>query len=453
VPRSELLMAGSMNNLSIELPVAKPPKLPHARVRAARGKGRPAACLKMSLGANAVRREGRGIAPLTVCLLMVTCIVGCAPYADDSKILATHSPAAGHIVARSCNQPELLELWRERDSNTPTDFAIGPGDVITVSVSEVEELQRQQVRVGPDGTIGLPLVGIMEVSGMSENGLRSALIQRLDPYVKFPRVELFVERYQARDVAVMGAVQKPGLYDLRNSSVSIMDVIGQAGGMTTDAAQKVIFVPPKVGSEGSTGAPTNLPGNASAGLPVELAANDQGAPAGELRNREVPQTTTSAYLEIPSQAHSPGFSRNDFKGRAWIELDLKKPGNQACLDFPTRPGDAVMVPIAGQVMVQGWVQTPGAYHITPGMTLLGALSAAGGATFSWTAALMRTDSDGKETFTEFSLTKLRNGEAEDVTVQSGDVVVVERSAVGAVPYTLFELFEHFGTGIGMGIPF
>jgi protein involved in polysaccharide export with SLBB domain len=112
-----------------------------------------------------------------------------------------------------------------------------------------------------------------------------------------------------------------------------------------------------------------------------------------------------------------------------------------------------MVPIAGQVMVQGWVQTPGAYHVTPGMTLLGAISAAGGATFSWTAALLRTDTDGKETFTEFSLNKLRNGDERDVAVQSGDVVVVERSALGAVPYTLFELFEHFGTGVGMGLPF
>jgi polysaccharide biosynthesis/export protein len=399
---------------------------------------------------NAARHELHRIVTLTVFLLMVTCIGGCSPSANDSSISATDSPAAGHIAAKSCNEPELLDLWRERDSNIPTDFAVGPGDVITVSVSEVEELQRQQVRVAPDGTIALPLIGIMEVSGMSENGLRSALIQRLADYVKFPRVELFVERYQARDVAVMGAVQKPGLYDLRNSSQSIMDVIGQAGGMTSDAAQKVIFVPPKVGSEVSTGAPTSLPRDASSGQPVDLAANYPGV---DLRNHESPQTTKSTYLEIPSQAHSPPISRDDFKGRAWIELDLAKPGNAACLDLPTRPGDAVMVPIAGQVMVQGWVQTPGAYHITPGMTLLGAVSAAGGATFSWTAALLRTDSDGRRTFTEFSLTKLQKGEMRDVPVQSGDVVVVERSAIGAVPYTLFELFEHFGTGVGMGIPF
>jgi protein involved in polysaccharide export with SLBB domain len=421
--------------------------------RAVRGKSRHSARLEVSQSANAARREGRWIVPLTVCLLMATCIVGCSPSANDSSISATDSPAAGHVSAKSCNEPELLGLWQERDSDTPTDFAVGPGDVITVSVSEVEELQRQQVRVAPDGTIGLPLVGIMEVSGMSENGLRHALIQRLNPYIKFPRVELFVERYQARDVAVMGAVQKPGLYDLRNSSVTIMDVIGQAGGMTTEAAQKVIFVPPKAGWEVSAAAPASLPHKVSVGQPVELAVNDPGASAADLHDREALQAPTSAYLEIPSQTHPKGFSRDDFKGRAWIELDLKKPGNQACLDFPTRPGDAVMVPIAGEVMLQGWVQTPGAYHITPGMTLLGAISAAGGATFSWTAALLRTDADGRETFTEFSLNKLRNGEERDVAVQSGDVVVVERSALGAVPYTLFELFEHFGTGVGMGIPF
>lgn len=407
----------------------------------------------MSPGTNAAWREGRAIVSLVVWLFAASCFIGCAPSADQPPTLATDLPAAGHTAARRCEEPELLELWRARDSNIPTDFAVGPGDVITVSVSEVEELQRQQVRVAPDGTIALPLIGIMEVSGMSENGLRTALTERLAPYLKVPRVELFVEHYQARDVAVMGAVQKPGLYDLRHSSESIMDVIGQAGGMTPDAAQKVIFVPPKVGSGVSNAAATNLSGDASGGPPLELAANDPGAPGVGLRSRDASQTTTSAYLEIPSRTPPPQLARDDFKGRAWIELDLEKPGTHACLDFPIRPGDAVMVPIAGQVMVQGWVRGPGAYRITPGMTLLGAVSAAGGATFSWTAALMRTDSDGKETFTEFSLTKLQNGEGRDVAVQSGDVVVVERSAVGAVPYTLFSLFERFGTGVGLGIPF
>ena len=72
--------------------------------------------------------------------------------------------------------------------------------------------------------------------------------------------------------------------------------------------------------------------------------------------------------------------------------------------------------------------------------------------FSWTAELLRTDSEGKQTTTQFSLSKLAEGKGSDIPVQSGDVVVVEKSAVGAVPYTLFELFQHFGTGVGFPVP-
>jgi protein involved in polysaccharide export with SLBB domain len=135
------------------------------------------------------------------------------------------------------------------------------------------------------------------------------------------------------------------------------------------------------------------------------------------------------------------------KGRSWIALDLTKSTDQACLDLPTRPGDVVMVPIAGQVMVQGWVKNQGAFRITPGMTVLGAISAAGGATFSWSAELLRPESGSKQTIAKFDLTKLARGEQSDVAVQSGDVVVVERSAVGALPYALLGIFNRFGTGM------
>ena len=72
--------------------------------------------------------------------------------------------------------------------------------------------------------------------------------------------------------------------------------------------------------------------------------------------------------------------------------------------------------------------------------------------FSWTAELLRTGSEGRQSTTQFSLSALADGKGSDVPVQSGDVIVVEKSALGAVPYTLFELFQHFGTGLGFPIP-
>jgi protein involved in polysaccharide export with SLBB domain len=318
----------------------------------------------------------------------------------------------------------------------------------------VDELQKQQLRVASDGTIGLPLIGTMEVAGMSENDLRAAIAQRLLIYVKFPRVELFVERYQARDVAVVGAVQKPGLYDLRNSNQSIIDLIGLAGGMTAEAAQEVIFIPPNDGKRVSSVAQASLSTPEDRQPQLQVASNDSWASyAGPRQDvSDSVDISASSVSEFQPETHPAMASDPDTRGRTWIVLDLSKPTAQACLDFPTRPGDVVMLPIAGQVMVQGWVRNPGAFRIMPGMTVLGSVSAAGGAMFSRTADLLRTDSGGRHTRTVFDLSKLAKGEAADVPVQSGDVIVVARSVVGAVPYTFMELFSRFGAGVGLGLP-
>jgi hypothetical protein len=221
--------------------------------------------------------------------------------------------------------------------------------------------------------------------------------------------------------------------------------------MTADAAEKVIFAPPNYGRELPSGAQPSSPAHDGRQPQLQLAFNDAGLSySGPQHDSE--EISASSYSELRSEAHSAVPSDTDIKARTWIVLDLSKPANHACLDLPTRPGDVVMVPIAGQVMVQGWVRNPGAFRITAGMTVLGSVSAAGGAMFSRSAELLRSDSGGRHTATPFDLSKLAQGEAPDIPVQSGDVIVVERSIVGAVPYTFMQLFSRFGTGVGFAVP-
>jgi protein involved in polysaccharide export with SLBB domain len=401
---------------------------------------------------NIVHRPNSTISVLLVYCLAAGIASGCA--AENTRSSPIDSSASQRVDS-SCNEPTLIQLSRQRRSDTPADLAIGPGDVLTISVPEVDELQHQEIRVASDGTIGLPLIGTMEVAGMSENDLRAAIAQRLLAYMKFPRVELFVERYQARDVAVIGAVQKPGLYDLRSSSQSIIDMIGLAGGITSDAADRVIFAPLNDGKEVSGAAQPSLPTHEGQPLELQLAFNDGRLSYADAQNQNIhnsEEISSSLHSELRAEARSAVPSDTDIKARMWIVLDLSKPANHACLDLPARPGDVVMVPIAGQVMVQGWVRNPGAFRIAPGMTVLGSVSAAGGAMFSRSAELLRTDADGRHTATAFNLSKLAQGEAPDIPVESGDVIIVEKSVIGAVPYTLMQLFNRFGTGVGVGLP-
>jgi protein involved in polysaccharide export with SLBB domain len=148
--------------------------------------------------------------------------------------------------------------------------------------------------------------------------------------------------------------------------------------------------------------------------------------------------------EIPSDAK--------LTGRRWIVINLAHQQDHACLDLPTRPGDVVVIPIAGQVMVQGWVKNPGAFKITPDLTILGAISAAGGALFSNSVEVLRIDSNGKHIARQFDLSELAKGQQVDAQVQSGDVVVVEKTAAAAIPYFAYQIFNRFGTGLGFGIP-
>jgi protein involved in polysaccharide export with SLBB domain len=122
------------------------------------------------------------------------------------------------------------------------------------------------------------------------------------------------------------------------------------------------------------------------------------------------------------------------------------------LELPVRPGDVIIIPAAGQVTVQGWVEKAGAYPIKPGMTVIGSIAAAGGALYSSDVTLLRTQGDGRKLAVPLDLTKLKDGEEADVLVQSGDVVIVERSAAGALPYSLYFLAQRISIGSFAGIP-
>ena len=135
-----------------------------------------------------------------------------------------------------------------------------------------------------------------------------------------------------------------------------------------------------------------------------------------------------------------------------IEIDLTTAKSESKLDVPVRPGDTIIVPAAGEVMVDGWVRNPGAFHIVPGMTAVSAVSAAGGALFSETAEVLRTDTGGTRRSISIDLVKVKAGKEPDVPVQEGDVVVVKHSPIGAVPYAFYEIFTKFGTGMYLPIP-
>jgi polysaccharide export outer membrane protein len=110
-----------------------------------------------------------------------------------------------------------------------SDFLIGPGDVLDISVWKDEALARSCV-VRPDGVISFPLIGEVRAGGMTVSQLRTDMEQKLATYV--PDVVLTVEVKQVNSmlIYIIGKVKSPGKFIL-NANIDVLQALAMAGGL------------------------------------------------------------------------------------------------------------------------------------------------------------------------------------------------------------------------------
>src|SRR6266498_5590770 len=140
-----------------------------------------------------------------------------------------------------------------------------------------------------------------------------------------------------------------------------------------------------------------------------------------------------------------------------ISLDsISRANQERYLQMPARPGDIIMVPGAGEVLVQGWVEKPGAYKISAGLTILGAVAAAGGPRFPadrGSVELIRTNKQGQKTSFVVNLDSIKSGEQPDLPLREGDVIDVVSSGPRLVAYGAYKFFTSImNIGVGASIP-
>jgi polysaccharide export outer membrane protein len=121
-----------------------------------------------------------------------------------------------------------------------SQFILGAADVIHVNVWKNAELS-QTVTVGPDGFVSLPLLGEVQVGGMTANQLGQALASRLSAFMVSPQVTVSVVDIRSRQVYILGQVTKPGGFPLI-APINVLQLIAEAGGLTAYANRKGIVI-------------------------------------------------------------------------------------------------------------------------------------------------------------------------------------------------------------------
>ena len=120
-------------------------------------------------------------------------------------------------------------------------YRIGPYDLLQIQVFQVDELSRTE-RVSEDGFVVMPLIGGVQVGGLTQREAEKAIADRLaERYLQNPQVSIFVAEYASQKVTVIGQVKKPGVFPLAGRT-TLMQAIALAGGLDDVAKKSEIVV-------------------------------------------------------------------------------------------------------------------------------------------------------------------------------------------------------------------
>ncbi|HEV8396891.1 MAG TPA: polysaccharide biosynthesis/export family protein [Vicinamibacterales bacterium] len=245
------------------------------------------------------------------------------------------------------------------------NYVVGPDDVLTVTVFNEAQLSGRY-RVENDGHFSYPFLGRIKAGGATVAEVAGTLRTRLsEGYLRNPQVTVDVEQFRSQSVFVIGEVRTPGKYML-SGAVTLIEALAQAGSTTAQAGAELLILHPKDGSRGA-------------------------------------------------RAAAPDRNDADVQRVNFHEIESGRLSKNVII----RDGDTIFVPKAERFFVTGFVRTPGSYTLEPNMTVLQAISIAGGVTERGSGRRLK-------------VTRVVNGERKDLDarptdlVQAGDTITVRQ---------------------------
>ena len=246
-------------------------------------------------------------------------------------------------------------------SPSNNSLLISPGDALHITIMDMPDME-QFPRVTDAGDVPVQGIGSVRVVNMSPGEAAEAIHDRFVSahFLNHPQVSVVVDQYATQEVTLIGEVHTPGAYPIATPR-QILDVVALGGGLT-DGADRDILVE-RHGDKAN---------------PIHYNLSNDG------------------------------------------ELAIKE-------QVLVNPGDTVVVPRAGIVYVLGDVNRPGGFLMSNNeskMSLLEALSNAGGAARTAKLNHARVIRKADHTETQISLGDIEKGKQPDFALAPGDTLYV-----------------------------
>lgn len=173
---------------------------------------------------------------------LVMCVTLLTAAASVAAQQANHSLVRPKSI-KTATAPDAKTFSPARSSAPAADrYRIGPGDVLEVRLYKLPDLSRESIRVEEAGTIRMPLINEeIQAACRTENELAKDIASRYLPLMRNPQVDVFIKEYNSRPVAVIGAVNTPGRFQLQRR-IRLLDLLSYAGGPAERAGGNIQVV-------------------------------------------------------------------------------------------------------------------------------------------------------------------------------------------------------------------
>jgi polysaccharide biosynthesis/export protein len=316
-------------------------------------------------------------------------------------------PESSPLVS-SESKPDIKDdVPVQGNRESTSGYVLGPGDQIAIHVVNFEEINDKPISIDLSGSIRLPMVGRIAVSGLTIEQVASEIAKRLETYVKHPDVSVSVTEFRSQPVSVIGAVKNPGVQQVQGQK-TLVEMLSLAGGLDSTTA-------------GST---------------LKITRRLEWGP-----------------IPLPSAAHD---STNKFSiAQVSVKslLEAKNPEENILV----KPYDVISVPRGETVYVIGEVLKAGGFLLNDSerVSVLQALSMAGGCdrmAQPQHARILRRVPEGSRTEIPVDLRKILDGKSEDIRMQAEDILFVPNSIPKRAAVRAIEAAIQMGTGIAVFRP-
>jgi len=279
--------------------------------------------------------------------------------------------------------------------STAKEYILGPNDQLTMQVADLDDVfAGKTFKVDQGGELSLPLIGRIRAAGLTVSGFEQDIRAHLSAILKNPDVAVNISSSGSQPVAILGAINSPGIRQLEGRK-TLFEVLSLAGGLRADAGYQI-----RITRSMQWGR-----------IPL---ANAQTDPTGQF---------STATVKVRNILNGPGGDEN----------------------ISILPGDNISIPTARQVYILGSVSKPGRILLTEHESIptLQLVSTAEG--FQKTAApdrariLRSVPGSAKRIDVAVNLKDIFAGKIPDVQLQSEDILFVPNSRAKSAGYRALDL--------------